>query len=46
MLRYGRMTQGSGFCGRGFGIGDGDHLKEGLYSALSAGGEALGGDCG
>ena len=28
MLRYGRMTQGSGFGGRGFGIGDGDHLED------------------
>ena len=28
MLRYGWLTHGSGFGGRGFGIGDGDHLED------------------
>ena len=28
MLRYGRLTHGSGFGGRGLGIGDSDHLED------------------
>ena len=28
MLRYGWLTHGSGFGGRGFGIGDGDDLED------------------